>query len=100
VTANASDGRVVTERYISPARASQILSHTLGHGYSRQSVVRLLEAGVLVGHQMKARGRWWILSSSLSAYTQSIFRQNDIECGGVSHIAQLVTNTPRLQRQM
>lgn len=61
-----------TERYISPARASQILSHTLGHGYSRQSIVRLLEAGALAGHQMKSRGRWWILSRSLHVYVESV----------------------------
>lgn len=100
MAANVSGKGAVNERYISPTRASQILSNALGHVYSRQSVMRLLEAGVLVGHQMKARGHWWILSSSLSAYTQSIFRQNDIECGGLSGVAQLVTDASRLQRSM
>jgi hypothetical protein len=76
-----------TEHYVSPARASQILSHILGHGYSRQSIVRLLESGVLTGHQMTPRGRWWILSSSLRVYAQSILRQDTGECASLSSVA-------------
>lgn len=86
------------EHYISPARASQILSHSLGHGYSRQSIVRLLESGVLTGHQMKPRGRWWILSSSLRAYAQSILKQDMGEWNGLTGVNQLVTPAPYSQR--
>jgi hypothetical protein len=84
------------DRYISPARASQILSRALGHGYSRQSIVRLLESGTLVGHQMTPRGRWWILSSSLRVYIQEILGCSD----GMGSIAQLVTIGQDLRRRM
>lgn len=100
MTAAASGKAPKTEHYVSPARASQILSHTLGHGYSRQSIVRLLESGVLTGHQMTPRGRWWILSSSLRVYAQSILRQDAGECDRPSGVAQLVIVAPYAQRTM
>lgn len=87
-------------RFLSPARASQILSHALGHGYSRQSIVRLLESGALAGHQMTPRGRWWILSSSLRVYLQSILRQNTRERSGLGDVDQLVTTDCSMRRPM
>lgn len=88
------------ERYVSPERASQILAHVLGHGYSRQSVLRLLESGVLVGHQMTPRGRWWILSASVRAYAQSVLKQNEgnnVWMGG-GGVNQVVTISPQMQK--
>lgn len=73
----ASGPRIRTQaRWLSPERASQMLSHMLGHGYSRQSVLRLLEAGDLVAHQMKPRGRWWIEGNSVRAYARRVLGQN------------------------
>ena len=100
MTAIASKKASDAEHYVSPEKASQILSHTLGHGYSRQSIVRLLEAGVLTGHQMIPRGRWWILSSSLRVYAQSILRQNMGECDGLSGVNHLVNIPSYSQRPM
>jgi hypothetical protein len=100
MTTVAARGGSETEHYVSPARASQILSHTLGHGYSRQSILRLVESGLLMGHQMKPRGYWWILSSSLRVYAQSILKQNAGECYGLSGVAQLVTVASNSQRPM
>jgi hypothetical protein len=102
MTAGKSRKGSEAEHYVSPARASQILSHTLGHGYSRQSIVRLLESGALMGHQMTPRGRWWILSSSLRVYAQSILKQDAGECYGSSDVAvaQLVTVASNSQRPM
>ncbi len=68
-------------RYISPARASQILGAALGHGYSRQSVLRLLEEGLLLGHQMKPRGRWWVVSRSVRTYIASL-QDAEAACSG------------------
>ena len=85
-----------SERYVSPARASQMLSYALGHGYSRQSIVRLLEAGILTGHQMTKRGRWWVLSSSLKAYTQSILEWN--AAGDVLRSASISESSQRSSR--
>ncbi len=73
--------RVATDRYISPARASQIMHWALGHGYSRKSVVRLLEQGALQGHQMKPRGRWWILASSVNEYINRLFPDGELPLG-------------------
>lgn len=86
--------------YLSPARASQILSHTLGHGYSRQSIVRLLEAGALVGHQMTPRGRWWILSSSLRVYADSVLGQHTGERNGFGDLNQVGRNGCSARRRM
>lgn len=77
---------IAAKRYVSPARASQMLSHALGHGYSRQSVVRLLESGALAGHQMTPRGRWWILSRSLRVYVESVLRQQSWERNGFGEV--------------
>lgn len=91
---------IEAQRYLSPARASQILSHELGHGYSRQSIVRLLESGALAGHQMTPRGRWWILSGSLRIYIQSVLRQNSRERSGFGDVDQLVTTDCSMRRPM
>jgi hypothetical protein len=86
------------ERFLSPARVSQVLSRALGHGYSRQSIVRLLESGVLAGHRMTPRGHWRILSSSVRAYIESIFGQNLRVRSGFGDVDQLVISDSSARR--
>jgi hypothetical protein len=82
-------------RYISPARTSQILGAALGHGYSRQSVLRLLEEGLLLGHQMKPRGRWWIESSSIRAYIAGLQNAEATQIGAESYSATVSAERPK-----
>ena len=53
------------ERCVSPGRAAQILSSALGHGYSRQSVYRLVESGDLKAHRVREGGHIWVDLDSL-----------------------------------
>jgi hypothetical protein len=85
------------DRYISPARTSQILGAALGHGYSRQSVLRLLEEGILLGHQMKPRGRWWIVSSSVHAYIAGLQNADAAQIGAIGYSATMSSERPKGQ---
>lgn len=55
------------ERCVPPARAAQILSSALGHGYSRQSVYRLIESGNLKAHRVRQGGHIWVEVDSVLA---------------------------------
>jgi hypothetical protein len=55
------------ERCVPPSRAAQILSSALGHGYSRQSVYRLIECGELKAHRMPHGGHIWVDVDSVLA---------------------------------
>ena len=77
-----------------------MLGHVIGYGYSPQSIVRLLESGGLIGHRMKPRGRWWVLSGSLAGYIHSILRQDVGMFDGLSDVAQLVNISCDSQRLM
>ncbi len=48
------------ERCVAPQRAAQILASALGHGYSRQSVYRLIESGDLRAHRVRTGGHIWV----------------------------------------
>jgi hypothetical protein len=74
-----------------------MLTRALGHGYSRQSVLRLLESGILAGHQMKPRGRWWILSNSVNSYSARILAQDAGEAARFSGSVRVV-NTGGMAR--
>jgi hypothetical protein len=62
----------MANRCVSSARASRILANALGHGYSRQSVVRLIEEGSLHAHRLRRRGQWYIDSNSVLKLIQNI----------------------------
>ncbi len=55
------------ERCVSPGRAAQILASSLGHGYSRQSVYRLIESGELKAHRVRQGGHIWVEVDSVLA---------------------------------
>jgi hypothetical protein len=48
------------DRCVPVQRAAQILASSLGHGYSRQSVRRLIESGDLKAHRVSRGGRIWV----------------------------------------
>jgi len=60
------------ERCISPKRASQIMTATLGHGCSIQSIYRLIESGELRAHRMRKLGWWWIEQDSVLEYIHQV----------------------------
>ena len=64
--------RDVQERYVTPQSASHMLAHALGHGYSRQTVVRLVEEGRLRAHRLPPRGYIWIETDSVLALILSV----------------------------
>jgi hypothetical protein len=53
------------DRCVAPERAAQILASALGHGYSRQSVYRLIESGDLKSHRVRRAGRIWVEVDSI-----------------------------------
>jgi hypothetical protein len=54
-----------SDRCISPPRAAQILTSALGHGYSTQSVRRLVESGDLRAHRVRKGGYIWVEQDSV-----------------------------------
>jgi hypothetical protein len=59
-------------RSISPARASQMLTAALGHGYSRQGVYKLIESGDLRAHRVRKGGYLWVEQDSVTALIQRV----------------------------
>jgi hypothetical protein len=55
------------ERCVSTGRAAQILASSLGHGYSRQSLYRLIESGELKAHRVRHGGHIWVEVDSILA---------------------------------
>jgi hypothetical protein len=61
------------DRCVSPGRAAQILASSLGHGYSRQSVYRLIESGDLKAHRVRRGGHIWVdMDSILSLISKTL----------------------------
>lgn len=61
------------ERCVVPQRAAHILTNALGHGFSRQSVYRLVESGDLRAHRLRRGGRIWIeMDSILDLITKTL----------------------------
>jgi hypothetical protein len=61
------------DRCVSPGRAAQIMTSALGHGYSRQSVYRLIESGDLKAHRVRRGARLWVdLDSILALVTKAL----------------------------
>jgi len=60
------------DRSISPARASQMLTSALGHGYSRQGVYRLIESGDLRAHRVRKGGYLWVEQDSVVELIQRV----------------------------
>ncbi len=57
---------------ISTGQAAVLTKHMVGHGFSRHSIVRLIEAGYFVGQKQEKNGRWRIDRASLLTYLEKV----------------------------